>query len=147
MTDDVMKYNKDFDGWNIKKKDVNSNEHNPPMFKERDVWWLSVGINVGFEEDGKHENFVRPVLILKKFNRMLFLGVPLSRQLKDNFYYLPITLQGETVSVLISQIRVFSSKRMWNKIGELDSKDHEKVLQYFREKIFLPLSPKRKSRG
>lgn len=147
MVDEVIEYSKDFDGWNIKKKTINFNEHNPPMFKERDVWWLSVGINVGFEEDGKHENFVRPVLVLKKFNRMLFLGVPLSRQLKDNPYYLPITLQDKTVSVLISQLRVFSSKRMWNKIGELDSLDYEKVLKYFREKIFLPLSPKRKSRG
>ena len=140
-------YKKNFDGWNVKKKDINSNEHNPPMFKERDVWWVSVGINVGFEEDGKHENFVRPVLVLKKFNRMLFFGIPLSKQLKDNPYYFPITLKEETVSALISQIRVFSSKRMWNKVGELDSEDYKGVLQYLKEKLFLPLPPKRKSRG
>lgn len=140
-------YKKDFDSWNLRKKVIDNKESLAPLFKERDIWWLSVGINVGFEEDGKHENFVRPVLVLKKFNRMLFFGIPLSKQLKDNPYYFPITLKEETVSALISQIRVFSSKRMWNKIGELDSKDYNEVLEYLKEKIFLPPSQKRKSRG
>ena len=140
-------YQKDFDTWNEKKKNINCKETLPPMFKERDVWWLSVGVNVGFEEDGKHENFVRPVLILKKFNRMLFFGIPLSRQIKDNPYYFKITLKGHVVSVLISQVRVYSSKRIWNKIGELDSNDYDKVIAYLKDKLFLPLSPKGKSRG
>lgn len=56
MINNVGNYDKDFDGWNIKKKEINSKFHKPPMFKERDIWWISVGINVGFEEDGKHEN-------------------------------------------------------------------------------------------
>lgn len=147
MINSTDNYQKDFDNWNLKKKSVNAKETLPPMFKERDVWWLSVGVNVGFEEDGKHENFVRPVLVLKKFNRMLFFGIPLSRQLKDNPYYFQITLKGQSVSALISQVRVFSSKRIWNKIGELDSNDYNKVIQYLREKLFLPLPPKGKSRG
>lgn len=46
-------YQKDFDSWNQKKKIVNNKEHLSPLFKERDIWWLSIGINVGFEEDGK----------------------------------------------------------------------------------------------
>jgi mRNA interferase MazF len=139
-------YKKDFNSWNKKKKNINDKEYLAPLFKEKDIWWLSVGINIGFEEDGKHENFVRPVLILKKFNRMLFFGIPLSKQIKNNPYYFPITLKKEKVSALISQIRVFSSKRIWNKIGELDSKDYNKIIKYIRGKI-LPLSPKGKSRG
>ncbi len=146
MSNIIDNYRKDFDSWNIKKKKINNKEHLAPLFKERDIWWLSVGVNVGFEEDGKHENFVRPVLILKKFNRMLFLGIPLSKQIKENPYYFSITLKGETVSALISQIRVFSSKRIWNKIGELDSRDYSRIITYLKEKI-LPLPPKRKSRG
>jgi len=69
-----------------------------------------VGANVGFEEDGKNGNFVRPVLIVKKFNRELFLGAPMSTKLKDNKYYILVTVKGNTVSVMTSQIRVFSSK-------------------------------------
>ena len=110
---------KDFDSWNKKKKELHLASHEPPFFKERDVWWTSIGTNLGYEEDGKGEHFVRPVLIIKKFNRYLFLGFPMSTKLKDNKYYLPITLQGKTVSVLISQIRIISSKRLWNKFASI----------------------------
>jgi len=136
MSDVKVTYKKNFDGWNVKKKDINSNGYNPPMFKERDVWWVSVGINVGFEEDGKHEKFIRPVLVVKKFNRMLFLGVPMSTKLKDNRYYLPVTIKDKTVSVLISQIRVFSTLRMQDKLGELDKNDYKRIIIDLREKLF-----------
>lgn len=109
------------------------------MFKERDIWWASVGVNIGFEEDGKNGNFVRPVLILKKFNREIFLGVPLSTKIKSNKYYLPISVTGKQVSVVISQIRVFSSKRIWNKLAELDKGDFSKVLTEVKNLFILPL--------
>jgi len=32
---------KDFDGWIEKKKDCHYREPVPPMFKERDIWWVS----------------------------------------------------------------------------------------------------------
>ena len=112
---DITIYKKDFDGWIEKKKEHHYKKTLPPMFKERDIWWVSIGVNVGFEEDGKNSNFVRPALVLKKFNRELFLGVPLSTKLKDNKYYVPISIKQETVSAMTSQIRVFSSKRIWNK--------------------------------
>jgi len=111
------------------------------MFKERDIWWTSIGVNVGFEEDGKNSNYVRPVLVVKKFNRDIFLGVPMSLQLKDNKYYVKVTVKGEVVSVLTSQIRVFSAKRFWNKIVELDEGDFAKVQEELK-KFFLPLPQK-----
>lgn len=119
---------KDFDGWIVKKKETHYSMSLPPQFKERDIWWVSVGVNVGFEEDGKNGNYVRPVLVVKKFNRDLFLGAPMSTKLKDNKYYVKVTVKGETVSVLTSQIRVFSPKRMWNKLAELDENDFGVVL-------------------
>lgn len=135
--DDI--YQKDFDSWNQKKKEINYSEYKVPLFKERDIWWVSIGVNVGFEEDGKHEKFIRPVLVLKKFNRMLFFGVPLSTKIKDNPYYLPITVKGEIVSVLISQIKVFSALRMQDKLAELDEKDYTKTVEILKEKLFSPL--------
>ena len=130
---------KDFDGWIEKKKDSHYKESLPPMFKERDIWWVSVGINVGYEEDGKNGNYVRPVLVVKKFSRDLFLGAPMSTKLKDNKYYIKVTVKGDIVSVLSSQIRVFSSKRMWNKLAELDEKDFNLVLSEVG-KFFAPLA-------
>ena len=143
MTD----YIKDFDGWIIKKKEYHYQNLLPPMFKERDIWWVSVGVNVGFEEDGKNENFVRPVLILKKFNREIFLGVPLSTKLKDNKYYVQISVKKQAVSAMTSQIRVFSSRRIWNKLVELDKGDYALVLKEIGKFFVLPSPHKQGGRG
>ena len=143
MTD----YIKDFDGWIVKKKESHYKKDEPPLFRERDIWWISVGVNVGFEEDGKNENFVRPVLVLRKFNREMFLGVPLSTKLKDNKYYVPISVSGKTVSAMTSQIRVFSSRRMWNKLAELDKGDYAQVVKEIAKFFILPFLPKQEGRG
>jgi mRNA interferase MazF len=138
---------KDFDGWIVKKKEYHYRKTLPPMFKERDIWWVSIGINVGFEENGKHEKFIRPVLVIKKFNRELFLGIPMSTKIKDNRYYAQVTVKNHTVSVLISQVRVFSAKRIQDKLAELDKTDFNKVKKEVIEMInFSPL-PKQRSRG
>jgi len=144
--DQLNNYPKDFEGWIGKKKICHFQVKTPPLFKERDIWWVSVGVNVGFEEDGKNENFVRPVLIIKKFNREIFLGIPMSTKLKDNKYYVPVTVKQETVSVMISQIRVFSSKRIWNKLAELDEGDFYRVLGEVGKLFVLP-PLKQRSRG
>ena len=34
-----------------------------PRFKEREVWWCKIGLNVGVEQDGKGNNYTRPILI------------------------------------------------------------------------------------
>ena len=135
-------YFKDFDNWIVKKQNLHEKSSKSPFFKERDIWWLSIGVNVGFEEDGKHENFVRPVLVLKKFNNEIFLGVPLSTKLKDNKYYVQITVKEKIVSALTSQVRVFSSKRIWNKLAELDKGDFKVVLEEIKKFFILPSSQK-----
>lgn len=137
----------EYDKWNNLKKEIENKNHKPPYYKELDVWWLSVGRNIGYEEYGKGRNFVRPVLILKKFNMFLFIGIPLSTKLKDNPYYLEINLKERKVSALISQIRVFSTKRMSNKLGELDKKEYQKVLEEVGDILKLPPSSKGGSRG
>jgi len=137
---------KNFNKWNRLKQTLQYKGAMPPLFKERDIWWCSIGANLGFEEDGKQEKFVRPVLIVKKFNREMFLGIPLSTKNKDNPYYVPITVKGETVSALISQLRVFSSKRMQNKLAGLDSKDYQSIVEKITNHV-LPLPNNRKSRG
>lgn len=142
-----MEYIKDFDNWIIKKKSLHYKGTTPPLFKERDIWWVSVGVNIGYEEDGKHDKYIRPVLVLRKFNRELFLGIPMSTKLKDNPYYKIVTVNSRTVSVLISQIRVFSAKRIQDKLAELDHGDFEKIKEEVVKMISFSLSPKRESRG
>ena len=77
---------KDFDSWNIQKKVINTSSRSP-TFKEREIWWCRLGVNIGHEQDGKGMQAYRPILVLKKFNRQIFWGVPLTTQIKDNQYY------------------------------------------------------------
>ena len=69
---------KDFDGWNTRKKSINERDTKDVYFYEREIWWCSLGANVGFEQDGTDEFFERPVVIIKKYNPQIFLAVPLS---------------------------------------------------------------------
>ncbi len=97
-------------------------------FYEKDVWWASLGANIGHEEDGKNKKFERPVLILKKFNNHLALIAPLSSQLKqNNKYYYKFYLNQRLTSVIVSQIRIISSKRLIRKIGNITSADFNKI--------------------
>jgi hypothetical protein len=68
---------KDFDRWNKKKKILNSDAE-PLYFREGEIWWVHLGVNVGYEMDGKQDNFARPVIILRKYNKYSFLALPLN---------------------------------------------------------------------
>lgn len=111
-----------FDIWNEQKKYINQ-ERIEGFFQERDVVWCSVGKNVGFEQDGKGSDFRRPVLVVKKFNRHVFLGIPVTTKLKpENKYYHQIDLgDGVDRSLVLSQVRLFDAKRLTQKLGVLNA--------------------------
>ncbi len=129
-------YVKDFDSWNVLKKKINRTRNKPPFYSEREIWWVTMGVNVGYEEDGKNINFLRPVLVLKKFNQMLFLGIPMSSKLKNNKYYLEIYVKNKNVSLLLSQVRVFSSNRLQCKLSKISISDYLRIKKYLLELIF-----------
>lgn len=108
---------KDFKSWHETKEKIHYQPDDGIYFRERDVWWCRLGVNVGFEQDGKGASFSRPIVILKKFNQYVFWAIPLSTKLKDNRYYLPcVCSDGVTRAAIISQIRLVSMKRLTDKI-------------------------------
>jgi hypothetical protein len=60
-----------FYNW-IKLKESLHKEKLRPYFKEREIWWTSIGFNVGDEQHGNNDIFERPVLVIKKFNKNIF---------------------------------------------------------------------------
>lgn len=116
-----------YDEWNILKKKIAKSNHQPPYFKEGDIWWVSIGYNIGNEVYGKGKDFLRPVLILKKFNKYQFLGIPLSSQIKNNPYYAIIKIKNRRNSALLFQIKTFSSLRLQHKLTDLNTRDFLKV--------------------
>jgi predicted glycosyltransferase len=97
-----------FDKWNELKKEIDIREK-ILKFKEREIFFISVGKNIGYEQNGKGDEFLRPVLIIKKFNKRFFLGILLTKQGKNSDYYFKL---NENSFAILSQIRVFDAKRM-----------------------------------
>lgn len=107
---------KDFDMWNSIKKELDV-KHKEVFFKEGDIWWIYLGQNIGFEADGKGENYARPVLVIKKYNKYSFLAIPLSTSNKINFYKIFLgKIAGRNSFANLSQIRNIDSKRLIRKI-------------------------------
>ena len=118
---------KDFDGWNENKKEINSKDMEL-FFHEREVWWCKLGINIGFEQDGKNSQYARPVVILKKYGMNACLTVPLTTRDKDDKYHLDLGLiNDKTARAILSQIRFLDKKRLINKVDTI-SKDKFKEL-------------------
>jgi len=77
----MHKNSSSYDQWNDKKKFLNNDEVNF-RFNEQDIFFMYVGNNIGFEQDGG-KDFLRPVLVYKKFNNRVFLGIPLTFKSKE----------------------------------------------------------------
>ena len=104
--------NKPFDQWNEEKKNLEAVGHDSLPFHEREIWWCSIGINLGDEQDGKNELFERPVLIVKKFNNRVAWILPMSTKEKTGIYYYNLKHDGKVFSIILSQIRLLSVKRL-----------------------------------
>ena len=119
---------KDFDTWNKEKKELENIGHDTLSFHEREIWWCSIGLNVGDEQDGKNELFERPVLILKKFNNRIAWVLPMSTKEKDGIYYYSLTHDGKVFTVILSQLRLISVKRFRRFIRKI-SPNQFKIIQ------------------
>ena len=76
------------------------------VFKQGEIWWCSLGFNLGEEIFGKGEKFTRPVLIFKKFTSNSFLGLPLTTHGKKGSWYVEIRVEKEKQWVLLNQARI-----------------------------------------
>ena len=101
-------------------------------FREKEIWWASLGANIGFEQDGKHSNFERPVLVLKKFNWSVLWILPITSKIKDNKYYYQYEYDQRKYSIILSQLRLISSKRLMRKIRTMPTCDFNQIKELIR---------------
>jgi len=117
--------NQDFNNWNDKKKQLSGG--NRVYFHKGDVWFASIGKNIGDEEDGKHSTFERPILIVRKFNNNIFLGVPLtSNEVKEGKYYHKLISFSGSIAIL-SQVRLFDAKRLVRLMGKIENEELKEI--------------------
>ena len=110
---------KEFDKWNKVKKETHAEKSR--LYTVREVWWCRFGINIGTEQDGSGEWFVRPCVILRGFGPDACLVVPLTTSAREH----PLRVyagyvDGCEARANISQIRVVDTRRLERKIGFLD---------------------------
>lgn len=130
----MSEYVKDFDTWNKKKKETDAKLSDRNLYiHEREVWWSSIGVNVGSEVDGKNENFERPVLVAKVISGGGFMGIPLTTKQKGHRYEVSVQHERGTVYANVSQLRFFSAKRLLRKVGVVDQASFATVLRRVRE--------------
>lgn len=124
---------KQFLAWIGLKEKIHNHEHNPPLFKEGEIWWCYVGENVGSEVNGKGAQFTRPVLIFKKYDRFSFFAIPLTTKNKVGTWYFSFIHNNKTQTAQLAQSRVVSYKRLKELIGKIDSVDFENIKKAFIE--------------
>ena len=123
---------KQFNRWHIQKEFIDNNKK-APRFHEREIWWASIGLNIGDEEDGKNDQFERPVLVINlhtsevcnRFNSEIAWIIPMSTKLKDNpYYFLTYDKDNNGFSLMLSQMRVISTKRLTRFVRKLLNQEY-----------------------
>ena len=126
---------KDFNSWNILKQELDFRT-NFPTFKQREIWWCHLGLNIGDEENGKGAKYARPILIFKKFNNHLFWGLPLTTKIKEKHYYHKILFKGKEQSIMLSQFRILEVRRLTTKLGRISQGQMKKLKEIMGDMIF-----------
>ncbi len=122
----------------IKIKEFLHFKKNPAGFNEQEIWWANIGENIGHEENGKDTRFVRPFVVIKKFNGNLLFDIPCSSIIKKSEYYHLITIEepGFETNALLSQARTISSKRLVGMINKMSSDSFRELKTALTKAIF-----------
>lgn len=97
------------------------------FYRQREIWWCSLGVNIGHEQDGKGISFQRPILILKGFNPHLLWVLPISTQVKRGKYYHTTEYKNQTYNIILSQLKLISTKRLLRKIRTMPKDEFKEV--------------------
>ena len=121
---------KEFDEWNECKKEIDKKINNI-ILKEGEIYWCKVGINVGNETKGKGKRFTRPVLILRKFTRDVFLGIPFTSKEKNGDWYYKIEKDNQINFLILNQAKLLDKKRLEERIYQISDRELYKIKQAY----------------
>jgi len=119
MTNQVQR----FIAWIGKKIYLHFERKAVPDFQEHEIWWASLGENVGSEINGKNPFFERPVIVVRKFSNDMLFVVPSTTKLKNGTWYFPYRINGQDLRAVLAQARTISARRLLRKSGYMDMAD------------------------
>lgn len=121
--------NKNFETWHAKKAALNAIVERP-FFHEREIWYCHLGTNIGFEQDGKGPEGLRPAVIVRKFGNGTLWAIPLTHTQKEGIFYHRFSFEGSSDSVaILSQLRMIDARRLSHKIGYVGDGDFKVLIQ------------------
>ncbi len=129
--------NKNFDFWNKVKIQTNKIE-SETRISPGEIRWCKFGVNIGNEILGKGDTFKRPVIILKKFSRDVFLGLPITKKKSEDTWYYPINNEKISGSIILNQSRTLDRKRLEEKITQVRDTELAKIKEAFCKLILHP---------
>jgi mRNA interferase MazF len=97
------------------------------LFKEGEIWWCRIGMNIGHEVYGKGVSFARPVLIFRKFSKDFFIGIPLTSKKKEGTWFVSLVFNDKENCIILSQARALDGIRLIERIGVLGDDQFESV--------------------
>ncbi len=134
-----MDTDQEFEAWHKLHQSLEKRDVSKLFFKEKEVWFCSVGKNIGSEQNGKHGLFERPVLIFKKFNNNLFLGLPMTSKGKDDVYHFKLKNTEEPSYLILSQIRLLDKKRLNRRIRIITDTEYFLIFRAFNKLMSINL--------
>ncbi len=130
---------KSFDRWSECKRYAHGVK-NIIKFQQFQIIFMKIGLNIGYEQDGKGDEFLRPVLVYKKFNNRVFLGIPLTSKTKnDKFHFEFEYKKGKKSFAILSQIRLYDIKRAKYCDGKISKKQFINLQDRLLNLIVTPL--------
>lgn len=123
--------NKWFALWIALKEKLHAKIFQPPRVSEGDIWWVSIGENVGFEINGKSKLFTRPVIILKKISKGFYFVIPTTSQPRVGSWYIGFPESSLIKNACLHQARPIDYRRLSSKLGELNESDLGRLKRAF----------------
>lgn len=118
---------KKFLDWISLKERLHISDHRPPLVSRGDIWWASVGENVGSEINGKNSLFSRPVIVFKKLAHGFYFVIPTTTKIRDGSWYIKFRHQNKDMVACLHQVRTIDYRRLSSKLGTIDDEDFIKI--------------------
>lgn len=117
--------------WIGLKEKLHVVDHKPPLVSQGDIWWVSIGENVGSEINGKSKLFSRPVIIFKKLAHSFYFVIPTTTQVREGSWYVKFRQQERDMVACLHQARAIDYRRLSTKLGTLDDEDFARIKKDF----------------
>lgn len=117
--------------WIGLKERLHNKNHRPPHVSNGDIWWASIGENVGSEVNGKSEQFSRPVIVFTKLAHGFYFIIPTSTKSKQGTWYVSFRHQGKEMVACLHQAKALDYRRLSSKLGTIDDTDFLRVKKGF----------------